>query len=155
MEEINERTPEKHAKKHPLKVLYLKCHNLFNEIDLRKPLSWPVSFIQKCPGSVLLYLFYLLVDLLVSRMESQGPQKQMSGAFRRTSIFQLTLGCHYPQGLKGRGNKSLFLAFINPLFCLSTHIDMIVSGTKFKIPGLSECIASIEENTLLIWPLVA
>lgn len=107
-------------------------------------------------SNVLLYLFYLLVDLLVSWMESQGPQKQMSGAFRRTSILQLTLGCHYPQGLKGRGNKSLVFAFINPLFCLSTHrLDMIVSCSKFKIPGLSECIASIEENTLLIWPLVA
>lgn len=52
-----------------------------------------------------------MVDFLVSWMESQGPQKQMSCTFRWTSVLQLTLGSHNPEGLKGSGNKSLIIAF--------------------------------------------
>lgn len=48
------------------------------------------------PQSTWFYLSYLLVDLLVGWMESQGPQKQMSCTFRWTSILQLALGCHNP-----------------------------------------------------------
>lgn len=91
--------------------------------------------------------FYLLVNLLAVWMKAQSPQKQMSGAFRWISILHFTLGCQNPKG---------WIEVCSYLFNLRIQCELQdVQKQCCALPGLSGCIASIEENTLLIWLLVA
>lgn len=75
----------------------LQKNTLYQNIQM---IIWPMGFFFAFFKVYSFYLIYLLVNLLVRGMESQGPQKQMSGTFRWTSVLQLTLSCHNPEGLK-------------------------------------------------------